>query len=59
MGLVLYSAEEMKGTVKSDAANPASAWVSCAEDGALSLHWKLVTLGWLRSTAPTDCAVLW
>ncbi len=58
-GLLLYSAEEMKGPEKSAAAKPASASDSCEAVGLLSLHWKLKTAGWLRRIWPSDCAVSW
>jgi len=48
----LYSADEISGSWKSAAAKPASETDSWAFVGALSLHWKLNTLGWLRRFSP-------
>ncbi len=56
---MLYSAEEMNGTLKPAGAKAVSATDSCAAVGALSLHWKLNTLGWLRSVSAEVGAVDW
>ncbi len=48
----MYSAEEISGSWKSACRKAASDTASCLRVGALSLHWKLSTLGWLRSSCP-------
>ena len=49
---MLYSAEEMFGSVNPDWSKPSSEATSCSLIGGLSLQLKLITLGWSRSCWP-------